>query len=128
MREIRPDQLQNEMQKLLKEYGDDVYEIVESTARKMARAAASKLKRISPGEYASGWTHKAKKKGKVEYVETVYNRTKPGLTHLLEKPHKTNGKGHYPKHPGSNKDHTGLIAEVEEEYTELYVKELMKEL
>ena len=56
--------------------------------------------------------------------ETVYNRTAPQLTHLLEKPHGTGGGGNYPK----NVDYTGTLARVEEEYTQKYMNEVLSKL
>ena len=83
------DDISKEINRLLKEYTDDVGEKVGESAEKVAKAAAKKLKAISPvqkvkggGDYAKGW--RAKKVG-TEWV--VHNATDYQLTHLLEKGH-----------------------------------------
>ena len=123
---IEPDKLTDVMMDLLKEYGDEVYDIVEDTAKDMARKATSELRQKSPGDYAKRWRHRAEKNGKTEYKETVFN-TKYQLTHLLENEHKTgDDAGHYPKNPGSRTDHTGIIKEVEEKYADAYISKLVR--
>lgn len=126
-KQIKPDQLSGVMTDLLKEYGDEVYDIVEEEAKDAARKATSELRQVSPGEYAKKWRHRAEKNGKTVYRETVYNE-KYRLTHLLEKEHDTGPKrgGHYPKNP--RKDHTGEIAKVEQKYSQEYFDELVNKL
>lgn len=112
--------------KLIKEYGDEAYEIAEKASKKAARATVSDLKGSAPsgGRYARGWSHKASKNGITKYSETVYNRTDYQLTHLLEKPHETGFGGHYPK----NVDYTGTIAKIEEQETERFMSEVLSKL
>lgn len=80
------------------EYERLAEDVVEKAALKTARDAVQKLKNSSPkksGEYASGWTSRKQGHGRV-----VFNRTKPGLTHLLEKGHVIrNKKGTYGRAP-----------------------------
>ena len=123
---IRPDQLANVLNKALAKYGDEVLEDVEAVTKSVARDAVRELKSTAPsgGSYARGWSHKAQKGSTYKLSETVYNRTDPQLTHLLEKPHDTGGGGHYPK----KVDYTGNIAKVEEEYTKKYIEEVLEKL
>lgn len=124
---VRPEQFERAVQKALAEYGDEVIETMEGVTKSSARQTVSALKRNSPsnsGRYARGWSHKAQKGGPYKLSETVYNRTDYQLTHLLEKPHATGGGGHYPK----NVDHTGIIARIEEEYTNKFMEEVMSKL
>lgn len=123
---IRPDQLASVLNKALAKYGDEVLEDVEAVTKSVAREAVSELKSTAPsgGSYARGWSHKAQKGSTYKLSETVYNRTDPQLTHLLEKPHNTGGGGHYPK----KVDYTGNIAKVEEEYTKKYMEEVLEKL
>lgn len=121
---VRPEQFEQAVIKALAEYGDDVLEVSEKSIKSNARQAVSALKGSSPGRYARGWSHKAQKGGAFKLSETVYNRTDYQLTHLLEKPHPTGGGGHYPRF----KDHTGIIARVEEEYTNKFMEEVMAKL
>lgn len=123
---IRPDQLANVLNKALAKYGDEVLEDVEAVTKSVARDAVRELKNTAPsgGSYARGWSHKAQKGSTYKLSETVYNRTDPQLTHLLEKPHDTGGGGHYPK----KVDYTGNIAKIEEEYTNKYMEEVLAKL
>lgn len=125
---IRPEQLASVLNKALAKYGDEVLEDVETVTKSVARDAVRELKSTSPvgatGSYARGWTHKAQKGSTYKLSETVYNRTDPQLTHLLEKPHDTGGGGHYPKH----KDHTGILAGIEDEYTKKFMEEVLAKL
>lgn len=111
-----PDTFRDAMKQAIKMYGDHAFEIAEGSAKTAGRQATSELKSTSPvgvnGTYARGWSHKALRQGVLSYTEIVYNRTDYQLTHLLEKPHPVNGPGKYPTY----KDHTGLIAKVEDKY------------
>lgn len=122
---VRPEQLEREVLRILKEYGDQANDKMAVITKSVSRQTVSALKGTAPagGEYARGWTHKAVKNGVMNQGEVVYNR-KYMLTHLLEKPHATGRYkgGHYP----SKKDYTGNIARVEEEYVAKYLDEVMK--
>lgn len=125
---ISPAQFESTVRKLLAEYGDDAIEIMANATKNASRQTVSDLKSQSPkgntGRYASGWSHKAQKSGITKYTEVVYNRTDYQLTHLLEKPHATGHGGHYP----SKKDHTGIIARIEEENVNKYIEEVTSKL
>lgn len=121
---VRPEQFEKAVMKAIAEYGDKTTEMLEAVTKSNARQAASALKGQAPGgEYSAGWSHKAQKGGAYKLTETVYNR-KYQLTHLLEKPHSTGGGGHYPK----KANYTGIIASVEEEYTNKYMEEVLSKL
>lgn len=123
---IKPEQFNKTLRQLVKEYGDEAYEIVEAASKKAARETVKDIKSSAPsgGRYARGWSHKAQKNGLTQYNETVYNRTDYQLTHLLEKPHETGGGGHYPK----NVDYTGTLARIEEEHTQKFMEEVIRKL
>ncbi|MBQ1662954.1 MAG: HK97 gp10 family phage protein [Clostridia bacterium] len=73
-----------EIKRLLDEYGDEVMDVLEEEAQKVAKKAAKKLQETSPkqsGTYAKGWTSKYDKTAK---TAIVYNAKKPGVAHLLE--------------------------------------------
>ena len=100
-------ELANAIKKALEDYSVEVGRGVRKAAEKTAREAVQKLKATSPkktGEYAAGWTSKkVRTAAKGDIVDiTIHNRTKPGLTHLLEKGHavKKNGTvyGRAPAH------------------------------
>lgn len=108
-----------ELKRLLDEYGDEVRDILEEEVKKVAKDAAKELKQTSPrgdGEkhYADGWTSKVEGDTAI-----VYNRTKPGLAHLLE--HGYQGR----------RDHVDgrpHIAPVEEKYSEELVERVERRL
>ena len=126
---IKPEKLADVMIDLLAEYGDEVYQIVEEEAKDAGRKATSELRQRSPGEYARKWRYRPQKDGKKKYVGVCYNLDYR-LTHLLEEPHDTGLKrgGKYPRNPGGDHDHTGIIAEVEKKYSRKYYDELVKKL
>lgn len=122
---VRPEQFKKAMEKAMLEYGDDVYDVVETCAKSAARQTASDLKGSAPsgGKYGKGWTHKPQGNGRTTYSDTTYNRQYQ-LTHLLEKPHSTGHGGHYPK----NVDYTGNIARAEEANVQKYMMEVLSKL
>lgn len=121
---VRPEQFEKAVMKALAEYGDKTTEMLESVTKSNARQTASALKGAGlPGRDAA-WSHKAQKGGAFKLSETVYNRTAPQLTHLLEKPHSTGGGGQYPK----KVNYTGIIARIEEENVNKYIEEVFSKL
>lgn len=122
---IRPEQFEATMRKAILEYGDHVYEVIESSAKNAARQTTSDLKSSAPsgGAYGRGWSHKAQGNGRTTFSDTAYNRMGQ-LTHLLEKPHPTGGGGNYPK----KKNYTGTMARVEEANSQKYMMEVLNKL
>lgn len=91
-----------QMEKILNDYGREVAEKVDKIADEAAKSTVAELKRTSPKSggggkhYANGWTVKKTKVPAGGSMYTVYNKTKPQLTHLLEKGHVIrNQKGTY---------------------------------
>lgn len=125
---VKPEGFEKAVRDVLVKYGDDAIEIMANATKTASRQTVSDLKSQSPvgkeGKYARGWSHKAQKGGITKYTEVVYNRTDYQLTHLLEKPHATGHGGHYP----SKKDHTGIIARIEEENVNKYIEEVTSKL
>lgn len=69
-------------------YTKELDEVAEETLKEVAREAANRLRNDSPkrpgdGEYAKGWAVKTEGR----FTRIVYNKTKPGLTHLIENGH-----------------------------------------
>ena len=84
------------LEKILKDYKQEVAESIEKAYADKAGELAKELKRTSPrdtGDYAKGWAKKKQKLiGGVSYL--VYNKDKPQITHLLEYGHaKAGGLG-----------------------------------
>ena len=81
-----------------------VREVTEQAIKTVSKQAVQRLKTDSPkksGEYANGWTVK-----RVNGLESIiYNKTAPGLTHLLENGHAVKPD---PKHPGKKTRVNGI--------------------
>ena len=125
---VSPDEVASAVMKALAEYGDEVFKTTDKAAKDVARQASSELKATSPSGpsgYARGWTHKAQKGSAYGTSQVVYNRVYQ-LVHLLEFPHRTGPKrgGHYP----SKVDHTGIVARVEEKYSQEFYQEVIDKL
>lgn len=78
------------VQKLLDEYGDDVYEVVDEVIPDVAKEASKRVKAKSRkfgwNKYASGWKVTTENlRGHVGAV--VHNETRYQITHLLEFSH-----------------------------------------
>jgi len=121
---VRPEQFEKAVYKALAEYGEEVFTTTDKITKSTARQTSSALKSSSAGgKFARGWSHRAQKGIAFGTSQVVYNREYQ-LIHLQEKPHDTGGGGHYPK----NVDYTGIIASVEEEYTNKYMEEVLSKL
>ena len=77
------------LEKILKDYKQEVAESIEKAYADKAGELAKERKRTSPrdtGDYAKGWAKKKQRMaGGVSYL--VYNKDKPQITHLLEYGH-----------------------------------------
>ena len=117
---IKMDSLLVDVNRILAQYTKDVNQDVNDALKAGAKEAVKALKYTSPaksGDYAKGW---AVKQQKGNYV--VYNKKKPGLTHLLENGHDVVVNGQKYGHVNA-KPH---IKEVEE-WTSDYIEKQLKE-
>lgn len=118
------DSIEVQVTQVLEEYIELTRDTVDKSAKKTARDAVQKLKNTSPrrpggGQYAAGWSSKKTRDGVV-----VYNRRKPGLTHLLEKGHVIRNKyGTYGRTGG-----TPHIAPVSNEGSREFEENIRREL
>ena len=92
MSDIRIDALGAEIAKLMEGYVSEVAAETKAEAKAVAKEAVKELKQTSPegpgsrkGHYKDGWASKVERENAVSINIKVYNRKKPGLTHLLEK-------------------------------------------
>jgi len=86
------DKITSELTSYVTEVSDDLKDEV----KKIAKDTASQIKSASPkksGDYRKGWTSKCSYSSNKDVRYTVYNRTKPQLTHLLEHGHAKVGGG-----------------------------------
>ena len=97
--------VEQQMEEILREYGEKTERAVDAAAKRAAQRTAATLRATSPkepsgGEYARGWGYKSEKGFGGSVATVVHNKTKPGLTHLLEKGHVTkNQYGTYRRTP-----------------------------
>lgn len=97
---IKIDALGAEIAKKMEKYAAEVAGDVKAEAKAVAKEAVKELKATSPegpgskkGHYKDGWASKVESENAVSIGIRVYNRKKPGLTHLLEKGHAKRGGG-----------------------------------
>ena len=117
--------LQKECDKILEEFRDDVDKNMNEAIKKVTKAGAKQVKAnarsaVGGKKYASGWTSQFES-GRLSAQGTKYNRSQPGMPHLLEYGHVTrNGTGRTykptPEHPH--------IESVEQELEQTIIKEL----
>lgn len=109
-----------QLSRITGEYEVKVQTVSRAACKKVSRKLARTLRSTSPrrsGEYAGGWSVKQQD----EDTCIVYNKAKPGLTHLLENGHVIRNKygtyGRAPayKHikPAAEAAQEELIAEIE---------------
>lgn len=92
MASINPDELGGEIAQILQTFNHKVVTAADQAAIEAAKNTVKELKITSPertGQYARGWTYKKEKNG----TTIVYNRSSPGLTHLLEHGHPISSGG-----------------------------------
>ena len=97
---IKINALGAEIAKMMEKYAAEVAGDVKAEAKAVAKEAVKELKTTSPegpgskkGHYKDGWASKVESENAVSIGIRVYNRKKPGLTHLLEKGHAKRGGG-----------------------------------
>lgn len=92
---IKPVDLSATVEKLLSEYGDDVYEVMGDAITLVSEQAVSDLhavKKFSPkghptGKYSASWTYEERYPTRYSKESTVFNQSHYQLTHLLESGH-----------------------------------------
>lgn len=124
MSNIRADKMADVIADILNDYEQDVSEAIEKTSKNVAKDVVKELKRgggYQGGEkFNAGWTSKTEKT-RLETITHVYNRTFPGLAHLLEFGHATRGGGR--KTTAFN-----FIAPINDEVADKFVQDFAKTL
>lgn len=73
---------------LLLTYGDTINSALEETSKRVANNMAKKLRTAGSfnggDEFRKGWSVRVQRMRGIGGIYTVYNKTKPGLAHLLE--------------------------------------------
>jgi hypothetical protein len=97
MATIQPENLADEVQKLLDEYGDVVKGALKEAIEETAKDAQAQLRQKNQGrklwkKYPKGWSVQIKA-GRLDVEGIVYNKDHYRLTHLLEFGHATRNGG-----------------------------------
>lgn len=97
---VTPEQLADEIQKILDDYADELDEKMGEVMNKVANKGVQMLRETSPksknsqysGTYAKGWTKSVENHRDLTHEAVIYNKH-AGMPHLLENPHMMrNGK------------------------------------
>ena len=78
---------------IIKEYGEDVYDVVNESVEEVTEEATDKLKAVNhwakdgSGAYAGSWTNSDVKTSRIFRAKNIHNEEHYRLTHLLEKGH-----------------------------------------
>lgn len=129
---IAPDELSEYIAKIFDEYADKAEETLEKAGRKVGRRAVKIIKDSSPQRihnkkhYKDGWTYRLAKE-LMSFEVTIYNKSKPGLTHLLEHGHAIVFYGHA-KAGGGRTQAIPHIAPAEEWAVDEFIKVITNEL
>lgn len=105
----------DQLRDILEEYEEELKEEAAAIAQETAKETRKVLKRTSPRSksspkhYADGWAVKTTRVPGGGLSATVYNRTKPQLTHLLEYGHVKAGGGRVRAIPHIKKAETAGI-------------------
>lgn len=91
---VKIDGLADAVMEALNEYNDFAFEELFEIGKSVAKEGVKKLKATSPkgsgsrkGHYADGWSVRSEMPKASKSSNLIYDRKKPGLTHLLEKGH-----------------------------------------
>ena len=122
---VTADNLASVVKGILDDYAEDVNKNMREVAHKVAQSGAKALRNDSmskvkrTGVYAKGWTT-VKDETRATYSETIYDKNKPQITHLLEHGHAKRGGGRV-----SGIEH---IYPVEQEVINAFEKQLIEVL
>ena len=117
---IPADHFQNELDKILYDYGLSVDKDLSELAKQFSEKGAKEVKAASKravggtGEYASGWKSQITEPVRFSVQGIIYNAWTPGLPHLLEHGHALRNGGRSRAFPH--------IAPVEEKLVEEFLK------
>lgn len=120
---IKPEQLANIVNKLLQEYGDEVYKAAGEAVQEVADEATNELHTAGSfkgRKYRNSWTNEVKKRA--GYTDAVvFNQRHYRLTHLLEFGHAKRNGGRTREFP-----HIAPINDKVEENFERKLRTLLK--
>ena len=134
-KKVTIDNLNEEINKILEEYADDVYNnlsiITKRIGQKGAQAIRNEAKKDFNGKkYASGWGVTTEQ-GRLYTTVIIHNKKQAGLAHLLEHGHVLkNGTGRVINHKNGKAEVDGQIhiEKVEEKLIAEYEREVVNTL
>lgn len=119
-RRIQVSDLENQVSKILAEYGNAVKENFDDIMKDIGKEGVKILKSESrskfkarSGDYAKGWTYKGET-GRLSSQGYIYNADVPGLPHLLEHGHANRNGGRTPGRVHIKPVEEALIKEFEQ--------------
>ena len=94
-KKIKPVDLTATVNKMLDDYGDEVYKVLGDCIKETCEEARDELrdvKKFSPnghpsGDYSRDWEYEQRRKSRTSWNSVVYNFAHYQLTHLLENGH-----------------------------------------
>ncbi|MDO5799114.1 MAG: HK97 gp10 family phage protein [Eubacteriales bacterium] len=114
---IQIDDLADEINRLVSDYGDHCAETTKDCVRKVAKKTLQRIKQEAPkktGKYKKGWKKTTVKENSSCLVVAIHD-TKYSLVHLLEKGHQKRGGGRVPPIEHVAPAEQAAIAELEQE-------------
>ena len=82
--------LDSTIEKILADYGEDAYKVLDQSVDRVAEEATNKLRAVNfktGGEYSASWVNDKEPSGRFATKRIVHNEEHYRLTHLLEKGH-----------------------------------------
>lgn len=112
-------------QLLLTATAEAVKKATDKTAKEVINQTSGKSPRRT-GVYAKGWKSKKSESGTGVYGRVVYQKEKPGLTHLLQDGHEIKGAAYFRK----NRTHTDAVPHIttDEETEKIFEGILLEEI
>lgn len=124
--------LDSTIEKILADYGEDAYKVLDSSVDRVAEEATRKLQAVNfktGGEYSKSWVNDKEPTGRFATKRIVHNEEHYRLTHLLEKGHVVrNGRSRITGKAYGNANAYPHIAPVEEWAKSELPKEVEREL
>lgn len=121
---INVNQVEMKINAYLKDYKEDIDELVKNTTDKLTNRAKKDIKNKSPkdtGDYSKGWSVKTIKNAKT-YTKKIWNPKKYRITHLLEFGHKVKRNGQIVGKATA----IPHVRPVEEQYVKRFINEIEK--
>lgn len=124
--------LDSTIEKILADYGEDAYKVLDKSVDRVAQEATDKLKAVqfkTGGEYSKSWVADKEPSGRFATKVIIHNEEHYRLTHLLEKGHVVrNGRSRITGESYGRTNAYPHIAPVEEWAKEELPREVEREL